>query len=331
MKKIFIILLVLCSVVGCKKNSKDSLISQFTNDVNNSKAYHLVGKLTLHNNDDVYHYDMDVSYKKDNYYKVILTNSSTMHKQVILKNEDGVFVLTPSLNKSFRFQSDWPYNNSQIYLLNALLNDIKKDSKVKFIDEDNYKVLSTSVNYPNNIKLKTQKMYFNNKGNLKKVVVYDSNQVDIMSMKFSKIDFNPKFNKNDFDINQFIDKDDDEDKVVQESNKLDDVIYPLFVPDGTKLVDENKVKKTNGERVIMNFDGEKSFVLVEETADVFKDFTIIPTSGEPYFLMDSLGVATNNSLSWTSGGVDYYLISDVMDQEEMVEVAQSIVGIVSVK
>ena len=119
--------------------------------------------------------------------------------------------------------------------------------------------------------------------------------------------------------------------ILMRPNKLDDVIYPLFVPNGTKLVDENKVKKTNGERVIMNFDGEKSFVLVEETADVFKDFTIIPTSGEPYFLLDSLGVSTNNSLSWTSGGVDYYLISDVMDQEEMVEVAQSIVGIVSVK
>ncbi len=95
MKKIIILLLVLCSVVGCKNNSRDSLISQFTNKVNNSKAYHLIGKLTLHNNDDVYHYDMDVSYKKDNYYKVILTNSSTMHKQVILKNKDGVFVLTP--------------------------------------------------------------------------------------------------------------------------------------------------------------------------------------------------------------------------------------------
>lgn len=329
MKKIFI-LLILCLAVGCKRNSKDSLISQFTNKVN-SKSYHLTGKLTLHNNDDVYHYDMDVSYKKDNYYKVILTNSSTMHKQVILKNEDGVFVLTPSLNKSFRFQSDWPYNNSQIYLLNALSNDLKKDSKVKFMDEDNYKVLSSSVNYPNNVKLKTQKLYFNNNGDLKKVVVYDSNQVDIMSMKFSKIDFRPNFKKDEFDIDQFIDKEEEKDKIVQESNKLDDVIYPLFVPNGTKLVDEEKVKKTNGERVIMNFDGEKSFVLVEETSDVFKDFTIIPTSGEPFFLMDSLGVATNNSLSWTSGGLDYYLISDVMNQEEMVEVAQSIVGIVSMK
>ena len=47
--------------------------------------------------------------------------------------------------------------------------------------------------------------------------------------------------------------------------------------------------------------------------------------------MDTLGVVTNNSLSWTSGGVDYYLVSDVLSQNEMVEVAQSISGIVSMK
>ena len=74
-----------------------------------------------------------------------------------------------------------------------------------------------------------------------------------------------------------------------------------------------------------------SFLLVEETADVFREFTIIPSSGEPYPLMDTMGVMTNNSLSWTSGGVEFYLVSDVMSKDEMVEVAQSITGIVSMK
>ena len=91
------------------------------------------------------------------------------------------------------------------------------------------------------------------------------------------------------------------------------------------------MKKDNGERVIMNYDGDKSFVLVEETVDVMDEFTVIPTMGEPYLLMDTLGVMNENSLSWTSGGIDYYLISDVMTQSELVEVAQSISGIVSMK
>ena len=51
---------------------------------------------------------------------------------------------------------------------------------------------------------------------------------------------------------------------------------------------------------------------------------IIPTFGEPYQLMDTLGVMTDTSLSWTSNGVEYYLISEVMSKDELIEVAQSI-------
>lgn len=40
--------------------------------------------------------------------------------------------------------------------------------------------------------------------------------------------------------------------------------------------------------------------------------------------MDTLGVMTNNSLTWTSNGIEYYIVSDVLNQNELVEVAQSI-------
>ena len=40
--------------------------------------------------------------------------------------------------------------------------------------------------------------------------------------------------------------------------------------------------------------------------------------------MDTLGVMTDNSLSWTSNGIEYYIVSDVLNQNELVEVAQSI-------
>ena len=174
-----------------------------------------------------------------------------------------------------------------------------------------------------------QKIYFSKGQKLKKVVVYNSDNIDIMTMEFEKIDYSPKFSKKEFDISSIVSK--KEQKNIEETANFEDVIYPLFVPDGTKLVDEEKIEKANGERVIMNYDGDKSFLLVEETADVFQDFTIIPSSGEPYLLMDTLGVMTDNSLSWTSGGVDFYLVSDVMNKDEMIEVAQSIGGIVSMK
>ena len=74
----------------------------------------------------------------------------------------------------------------------------------------------------------------------------------------------------------------------------------------------------------MTFDGDKPFLLVEETASIEDEMTIIPTYGEPYMLMDALGAMTDNSISWTSNGIDYYIVSDVMNQDELVEVAKSI-------
>ena len=61
----------------------------------------------------------------------------------------------------------------------------------------------------------------------------------------------------------------------------------------------------------MTFDGKKPFLLVEETSKTEDEFTIVPTSGEPYRLMDTLGVMNDNSLSWTSNGIDYYIVSSV--------------------
>lgn len=325
MKKIILVILIsFLLLTGCSGYNKNSIINNLDKKI--SDGYKLSGNLKVLNNDENYDYDVEVYYG-NGYYKVEFTNTQNSHTQVILKNKDGVFVLTPALNKSFKFQSDWPYNNSQIYLLDALVNDLKNDSDMKVVNKDNNYIITSKVKYTNNPKLKKEKIILSNDLVFKKVIVYDKDNIESMVMEFNNIDYSYKYKKDDFLLDNIISKDEE----LVESSSLDDVIYPLYVPSGTKLVNEDKIKKDNGERVIMNYEGDKSFLLVEETADVFNEFTVIPTIGEPYFLMDSLGVATSNSLSWTSGGIDYYLVSDVMSQSEMIEVAQSINGIISMK
>ncbi len=349
MKKIFIIMLMGCLfITGCSssKNIKKTVINKYSD----SNGYKLKGNLSITNNDDIYNYDVEVGYKKDKYYKVILTNLANNHVQVILKNDEGVYVVTPSLNKSFKFQSDWPYNNSQVYLLNAISNDIKNDEKTKFKKENNKYIISTKVNYSNNSNLVKQKLEFGKKLNIKKATVYDNDGIAVITMIFDSIKFNPKFGKNYFSLdsvigNNTISNNSENENTNKKSNtnndnsskntgnvsSIDDVIYPLFLPSGTKLVNEEKVNKDIGERVIMTYDGEKSFLLVEETSDVFDEFTIIPSSGEPFQLIDTLGVMTDNSLSWESNNKEYYLVSDVMSKDEMVEVARSIGNVSSLK
>lgn len=325
MKKIlFSIMMVLLLVSGCGKNSETSVINDLEKKINKASAYKVIGVLEIVNNDEVYTYDVEVSYKKNNNYRVSLTNQANNHTQVILKNSDGVYVLTPALNKSFKFQSDWPYSNSQVYLLKSLINDIKDTKDRGFKDVKSGYSLSTKVNYPNNSKLVKQIIELDKNGDLKKVSVYDSNNIICMTMTFDSIDYSPTFKKDYFNLDSVMSTYSISEEEVKETTMIDDTIYPLVIPNGTKLVSEEKIKKDVGDRIIMTFDGDKPFLLVEETAVVEDEFTVIPTYGEPFQLMDTLGVMTNNSLTWTSNGIEYYIVSDVLNQNELVEVAQSI-------
>lgn len=325
MKKIIPLVLLIASIIltGCGKYDEKDIQKDLKKNMDKLSAYQLEGDLEIVNNDDVYSYKVNVSYKKDDNYKVSLINKSNNYEQIILKNKQGVYVVTPSLNKSFKFQSDWPYSNSQIYLLNSLIDDINNDKEKTFKEGKDSYTFVTDVNYPNNKKLIKQKIKFDKKLKLKQVEVYDENNVPLMTMKVSDIDYSPTFKKNHFSVSEALKTTKVEDNTKQ-TTSLEDTIYPLVLPTNTKLVQEEKVEKDNGDRIIMTFDGDKPFLLVEETANIEEEMTIVPTYGEPFMLMDTFGSLTDNSLTWTTGGIEYYIVSDVMSQDELLEIAQSI-------
>ncbi len=376
MKKIFILLMILTTVfiTGCGKNSIDTVFKDLTEKVNKLNSYTLSGNLEVKNDNNSYNYDVVVSFMAKDKFRVSLVNTSNNHEQVILRNDEGVFVLTPSLNKSFKFQSDWPYNNSQIYLLASIIDDLNNDSKVEKVEENGKYIFTSTVKYPNNPDLVKQKVTVNNELKIEKVEVLNSKNEAEMTFNIAKIDYAPTFDESYFEVNNIINtntnkepttdsKTEDENNTTEkdsttsadapdtseqndatgtkdpsgdfaedkgttntttETATLDDIIYPLYLPSGTVLEEQEKVAKTDGERVILTFGGDKGFTLVEETATCEKEFTVIPTYGEPLQVNDTIGAVTDNSLNWISGNVEYYIVSDVMNTEELLDIANSI-------
>ena len=247
-----------------------------------------------------------------------------------------VRVITPSLNKSFKFQSDWPYNNSQVYLIQSILDDIKNDKERNLVTSDSNYVFTSTVNYPNNRKLVKQVVIFDKNHDLKSVSVEDENDISSMKMTFKTIDLKPEISSDTFDLNKIMgtknqdDSTNDEkentttEKKEEPTSKLDDIVYPLYLPTGTVLANSERISKDDGERIIMTFEGEKPFLLVEETASVEEEFSIIPTYGEPFLLIDTVGALTDSSITWDSNGIEYYLVSDVLSQDELLDIARSV-------
>ena len=204
-----------------------------------------------------------------------------------------------------------------------MIYDLENDDKRTFKKDDKNYVFTSNVNYPNNRNLTSQKVTFDNDLNLTEAIVLDSDDVPNMTLKVKDIDFSPNFKNNYFDLEEIMSTINLEEEAV-ETSAIDDTIYPMVLPEGTKLTNEEKVSMTDGERVILTFSGDKPFILVEETVSTMDELTVIPTMGEPAMFMDSLGVLSDNSINFTSGGINYYLVSDVMNQDELLEVANSI-------
>lgn len=338
MKKLIILgtIIMMLFVTGCGKKDANDIIKDLDKKISGATTYQIEGTLQITNNDDTYNYNVLVSYEKPNRYRVSLTNTSNDHEQIILKNDDGVYVVTPSLNKSFKFQSDWPNNNSQVYLLDSILNDINGDSERTFEEAKDGYIITTKVTYPNNTNLVKQKISLDKDLNITSVEVLDSNDISQMIMKFSNIDMKANFDDDFFDLDSIIEQIDtgnnsNGEEKTEESNAIDDIIYPLYVPTGTALVDKEKVAKTDGERIILTFDGEKPFLLVEETVSVEDEFSVIPTYGDPLLLADTVAALSSNSISWVSNGIEYYIVSDAMSQVELIEIASSISAIPTMK
>jgi len=338
MKKLIILgtIIMMLFLTGCGKKDADDIIKELDKKISSASTYQIEGNLQITNNDDTYNYDVLVSFQEPNKYRVSLTNTSNDHEQIILKNDDGVYVVTPSLNKSFKFQSDWPNNNSQVYLLSSLMSDINNDNERTFEETSDGYIITTKVTYPNNTNLVKQRITLDKDLAIMSVEVLDSNDIPQMIMKFNLVDMKANFDEDFFNLDSIIEQidinnDNNKGEQTEESNAIDDVIYPLYIPTGTSLVDKEKVAKTDGERIILTFDGEKPFLLVEETVSIEEEFSVIPTYGDPLLLADTVAALSSNSISWVSNGIEYYIVSDAMSQVELIEIASSISAIPTMK
>lgn len=322
MKKIFILVACVLLLAGCAKTSEEKLIKKFENDINSSKSYSLNGSLEIFNDEDTFNYNVEVGYKKKDMYKVKLVNTTNNHEQVIIKNNEGVYVITPSLNKSFKFQSEWPNNSSQAYILASLLSDLVNTENKNYSEEEEYLILQTNVSYPNNPDLSYQKLYFDKDYNLKKNEVYNTDNKLRIRFVISNIDYKANLDDNYFNVESNVDANCCSGE--KTSGALDEIIYPLYIPSDTYLSQKETVSTDQGNRAILTFGGSKEFVLIEEPTVANNQFETIPVYGDPIMMNGTVGALSGNSLYWTSNNVDYYLAGSDLSTEELISVASSI-------
>ncbi|HAM82205.1 LolA family protein [Ornithinibacillus bavariensis] len=325
---VFGIMLVLAA---CGEKSQEDVVKKLGESVNGLTGYKTNVEMKMTTGQEEQVFKIDVWHKKKDFYRVALSsNKEDKGGQVILKNMDGVFVLTPELKKSFKFQSDWPNNSSQPYLYQSLVEDIKNDKGAEFTTDDKYYIFKTKTNYQSNNNLPHQVIYIDKESYTPVMVkVLNTDDKTAVEVKFTSFKLNPTLKDGDFAIDQNMAKVSEEEDVPTSGAGMPEdlrVMIPVNTV-GAELADRVEVKLADGKRVISTFTGDRNFTLVQEKRNAVETLSSpVEVDGDIVNLGFAVGVLSENAVEWDYDGMSFYLASDQLTREELIEVAQSVQG-----
>ncbi|SER38119.1 Outer membrane lipoprotein-sorting protein [Gracilibacillus ureilyticus] len=332
MKKYISLVIGLCFVIllaACGEKSKEDVVNKLEDMAEKMNAYQAQAVMTLSTGKEKQVYRIEVAHKKKDFYRVLLKNEQNEgNSQIILRNEEGVFVLTPALNKSFKFQSEWPANNSQPYLFQSLIKDVADDDEAAFTQTENHYVFETKTSYESNSNLPYQKIYFDKKTYAPVLVeVMDHDKKTLVEVEYAGFEIDPQLPEDTFNMEKNMTSSVLGVPVMaQEELPQELTIYYPANQLGAELVEENQMDTENGKRVLLSYEGEKNFTIIQELVTTYPASTQSPemVNGEPVDLGFTVGALSQSSLEWQYNGVNYYLASEQLTKQELIEVATSI-------
>jgi outer membrane lipoprotein-sorting protein len=327
--RIFSWLVVVIAIVlaACGAPSKDNVTKKLSDKWNDSKGYELQATMEIKTGSEPRLYDVDVWHTKPDFYRVHVTQSGKDESQMIVRNEDGVFVVTPSLGKTYKFQSDWPAQNSQAYLIGALSEDITADKNATMTEEDDAFVFETETRNNHRKVLPTQKIYINKKTWLPIYVsILDENKEEQIRITFNKITLGTARDAKEYavELNNEESKpaeDEADDEAAKEEGF--ETYYPTVNWQGVTLEIEESIKTENGTRSFMTFGGDKEFTIVQERVQRPDHKLPVSIEGDPVDLGFAVAAITEKSIRWESDGISFFIASETLTKDEMIDVALS--------
>jgi len=345
-----IVLTVSVVLAGCGGGKKDanSVAKDLDKLVGKMESYSTTGTMTLNTGIQPQKYDVEVWYQKPEYYRIKLSNADKDISQIVLKNDDGVFVLTPHLNKSFRFQSDWPKNQGQWYLFQSLVESISKDNERQFTTDGDSYVFDVVANYQN-ASLARQKIWLNQK-DLKPqhVEISDESGNVLVLMDFNNFELNKAFEKDSFDMQRNMTSERIQSLPVMADQKSPTkdadaskqtpakpaapkqqplvVIEPTYIPEGVNKPTLTETKLGENKAVLLKYGGKYNYNLLLTHPN---EQPVSMVQGTIVDLGYTLGVLSGKekeqrTLTWMYGGTEYRLSSGDLPQQEMVKIAMAV-------
>ena len=105
-KAVLMLIALVMSLAACGKMTQQDVVKKLGSKWTDTKGYELDADMTIQTGGEPRTFHVNVWHTKPEFYRVKVTQSGEDVSQMIVRNEDGVFVVTPALKKTYKFQSD---------------------------------------------------------------------------------------------------------------------------------------------------------------------------------------------------------------------------------
>lgn len=325
-KKGILVIFVFCLsflLVACGGNKDDKVKEDFLSKLSNVKSYKANGILESFYDNNKKQSDFEVFYKEKDLYKVILKANDSLEEQIILKNNEGVNILVPSVNKNFKIKSSWPNNASYPYLLQSLASDIANDENKIIVNTEEEYSIECKVKLHADANGTKQKIIFDKETKLpKEVLIYDKNMDLFMRCLFISVDINCDLSDSLFEL-------EDSMKQARLSYGSEFPSYenracelPGYYPASIKFVSKDTVLFGDNARTVMKFaNDDKAMSLIFELIDDSEEVENIYEDGDAFMVMNTAGVITKDYICFIYEGILYTIATSSLEVEELVKVA----------
>ncbi len=291
---------------------------------NNLTSYHMEATMEVNDNDENKKYFITVDYlKKDekDTFRISLLDTDINQEQIFLKNSDGVYVLTPLLNQVYKFDSTYPLNSQKPYLYHSMLQALDGEHQLKNLS-DGY-LLSYSPKYEHQKNWVKQDIKLSNEFKPMWVNIYNDKSSLVVSVLFSKVEFNSTYEDDFFDVEKNMTK--AQENMSDSSSKEDDLpLIPSSIIEEATLKEQTEVTTSNNEKMfILTYEGNKNYRVIQKLIEPSTDLQIITPSGEYVETLFGISYYNNNYLTYITGNVNCEIYSLDLHVSEMVDVASS--------
>lgn len=326
-KKIVIGVVVFAVLVLCGWKlffSEGKVDDKLKNLETDMKTYHMEGTMQIGEGEDVRNFYVVVDYENDttDNFRISLTDKDINQEQILLRNSEGVYVLTPVLNQVYTFEGDYPLNSPKPYLYHSFVDALNGDYEVTS-NVDGFTV-TYDIKYDNEPTWVKQEVKLSK--DLKPVwtYVYDNENKIVAKVIFTNVDFAPVFDDKYFtvDSNMSIAKENISDSHV--STTIEDLpLIPVVDSSSSTLQEQTKITDNSGKvSYILTYSGVKSYTVFQTLVESHKseEYKSIKVSGTLIDTLYGIGFMNGKCLNYLYHDVSYEIYSNDLSVAEMISV-----------